>query len=81
MFADFSVDATLDGAAVVGIFDANSQSGLDGAILGSNPVFMLDSASAAAARGKVLVVGAASYTVREVKPDGTGMAVLELEAP
>jgi len=80
-FADFGTTATLDGVSVTGIFDNGSAAGLDNLMLGSNPTFMLDSASASSAsRGKTLVLNAVNYIVREVKPDGTGITVLELEA-
>lgn len=81
LLADFGVDATLNGSAVRGIFDNASASGLNNMMLGSNPTFTLATASvSSSSRGKTLVVGAVSYTVREVKPDGTGMTLLELEA-
>lgn len=80
-FVDFGVDATLDGVAVSGIFDNGSQSALNNTMLGTNPTFTLASASASSSsRSKTLVVDSVSYTVREVKPDGTGMTMLELEA-
>lgn len=72
--------AVLDGVEVGGIFDNGSDSALNNMMLGTNPTFTLASASASSSsRGKTLVVDSVSYTVREVKPDGTGMTVLELE--
>ncbi len=70
--------ATLDGISVEGIFDNGSAAGLG--MLGTNPTFTCASASAPSSkRNKTLVVNGTSYTVREIKPDGTGMSVLELE--
>ncbi|HAF43432.1 MAG TPA: hypothetical protein DCK83_00420 [Gallionellaceae bacterium] len=80
MLADFGVTATLDGVSVEGIFDNGSTSGLSNMMLGSNPTFTCRSADAPSSkRNKTLVVGSVSYTVREIKEDGTGMSVLELE--
>lgn len=73
--------ATLDGVAITGKFSNGSALGLNNMMLGSNPTFScLDSSLPSDARGLMLVVGGASYTVREAKPDGTGYTLLELEA-
>lgn len=73
--------ATLNGVAVTGKFSNGSASGLNNMMLGSNPTFTLASTStSSSSRGKTLVVDSVSYTVREIKPDGTGMTLLELEA-
>ena len=75
---DYAVDATLDGAAVRGIFDNGFVSALD--IAGSAPSILLPSSSAAsAAAGQTVVVGGASYTVTAIEPDGTGMTLLRLQ--
>jgi hypothetical protein len=72
--------ATLDGVAISGIFDNGSAAGLGNMMLGSNPTFTCSSSDAPSSkRNKTLVVNSVSYTVREIKPDGTGMSVLELE--
>lgn len=86
--------ATLDGVDVAGIFDSGTASGLNNMMLGTNPTFTCTKADsekysslsgystvekAMDPRGKTLVVNSVSYTVRESKPDGTGMTVLELE--
>lgn len=72
--------ATLDGVAVTGKFDDGTQSGLNNMMLGTNPTYTLPSASASSSsRGKTLVFDSVSYTVREVKPDGNGWSLLELE--
>lgn len=85
--ADFINDDTpgyfrglLDGVDIEGIFDNGSQAGLSNMMLGTNPTATCASSSASSSsRGKTLVVDSVSYTVRESKPDGTGMTVLELE--
>lgn len=74
---DFAADATLDGAAVRGVFDNGFASAMD--IAGTAPSLLLPSSSAAsAAAGQTLVVGGVSYTVTGVEPDGTGMTLLRL---
>lgn len=73
--------ATLNGVAITGKFDNGSASGLSNMMLGSNPTFTCKTADAgSSSRGQTLVVDGVSYTVREVKPDGTGISLLELEA-
>lgn len=72
--------ATLNAVATDGIFDNGSDGALSGMLLGTNPTFTCSSTSASSAsRGQTLVVNGVSYTVREVKPDGTGITLLELE--
>lgn len=78
LFANFGIDATLDSVSIRGIFDAASQDALN--ILGNNPVFTCLSTDAAGQKGKTLVVNTVSYTVREIRPDGTGFSILELES-
>lgn len=78
--ADFAVAATLNGAAVTGIFDNQYFEPLGGDVQGAQPVFLLPSASASsAAHGQSLVIGATTYRVRGVEPDGTGVTLLRLE--
>ena len=73
--------ATLNGVAVTGKFSNGFAGGLNNMMLGSNPTFELTDADAGSApRGKTLVVGAESFTVREAKPDGAGFTLFELEA-
>ncbi len=78
---EFAVDATLNGVAVRGIFDAKPLQVYE-AVSGSNPVFVLPTASVPAdARGLALVItGGATYTVRDFDADGTGVTTLQLEA-
>ncbi|MBK7592226.1 MAG: hypothetical protein IPI27_13395 [Betaproteobacteria bacterium] len=77
---DFAVTATLAGVSVTGIFDAQYYEPLGNDVQGSQPMFMLPTASApSAAHGQTLVIGASTYKVRGVEPDGTGVTVLRLE--
>lgn len=77
-FADFGVAATLAGNAVTVIFDNGYQPGL-GEFEGNNPLATIkESSIAGVVHGASLVIGATSYTVREIQPDGTGLAVLQL---
>ncbi|MEN9885766.1 MAG: hypothetical protein RL758_344 [Pseudomonadota bacterium] len=80
-FADFGVPATLNGAAVTGIFDAAYAVGNVGiGMAGTQPVFTLaTSGIVGEAVGQTLVVNAASYVVSAHEPDGTGMSRLLLE--
>ena len=77
---DFSVTATLNGSALVGIFDNASVSVLT-MLGGSNPIFQCAEADLGSVdpRGQTLVVNSISYIVRENKPDGNGMTQLELD--
>lgn len=78
-FADFGVDATLDGTAVRGILDSEYMQAFGG-IAGSATAFMLPSTAAAAATNtSVLVASGTTYRVRSVQPDGTGVTTLLLE--
>ena len=77
-FADFGVTATLAGADVRGIFDDAYGEAFGGLVAGSGPMFRLPS-SIAATRGDSLVLGATTYTVVGIEPDGTGMTLLRLE--
>ena len=79
--ADFGVDGTLDGMAVLGIFDApgaRADAGEFSAVV-TDPQYQLPTASVPAAPvGKTLVVPAGTFKVREHVPDGTGMSLLLL---
>ena len=77
-FADFGVTATLGGVAVTGIYDDAYADALG--ISGSGPSLLLPATSAASASlGASCVVGAISYTVSGIQPDGTGMTRLMLQ--
>jgi hypothetical protein len=80
-FADFAVDATVNGAAVRGIFDNGFALGAVGiGMAGTQPTLRLRTADVAADPvGQAVVVGAVSYTVAAHEPDGTGVSVLMLE--
>ena len=77
-FADYGVDATLNGTPVRGIFDDAYGDAFGGMVAGSGPMFRLPS-SIAVSRGNSLVLGAKSYTVVGIEPDGTGLTVLRLD--
>jgi len=77
-FADFGVVATLAGVTVRGIFD-NAYVDSFG-VATRQPRFALSTAAAGSAtQGATLVIGAATYRVTAVQPDGTGMTELALE--
>ena len=77
---EFADNATLDGVAVRGIFDADyALQDVGGAVAASGPVFMLPSASVPAlVVGKAFVHATITYKVVETLPDGTGVTTLRL---
>ncbi|QJC56130.1 hypothetical protein HC248_01416 [Polaromonas vacuolata] len=80
--AEFATDATLDGAAVRGIFDADYELGSGGVagFASTQPVFTLPSASLMGDPvGLSLQYLAVTYTVSSHEPDGTGISLLMLE--
>lgn len=81
-FADFGVDATLNGVAVRGLLDAPYAVGSVGSVgmAGTEPAFTLPTASVpAGVVGMALVAGGKTYTVAAHEPDGTGVSRLVLE--
>ena len=80
-FADFAVDATVNGAAVRGIFDNGFALGSVGiGMAGTQPTLRLRTAEVAADPvGQAVSVNAVAYTVAAHEPDGTGVSVLMLE--
>lgn len=80
-FADFAVDATVNGAAVRGIFDNGFALGAVGiGMAGTQPTLRLRTADVAADPvGQAVSVNAVAYTVAAHEPDGTGVSVLMLE--
>lgn len=80
--AEFAVEATLDGAGVVGIFDkAYARAGVGELGMATvQPAFTLPTVSVPVDPvGKAMVIGAVSYTVAEHQPGSTGVSVLFLE--
>jgi hypothetical protein len=81
-FADFAVDATVNGQAVRGIFDngfASAEVGLVG-MSSARPMLTLPTAGLSADPvGQTAVVGGTSYLVAVHQPDGTGVSTLMLE--
>jgi hypothetical protein len=82
---DFSVSAqggavTLNGTAIDGIFDNANATALN-MLGGSNPIFECPEASLLGVdpRGGTMVINGITYIVRENKPDGNGMTILELD--
>lgn len=75
-----NADATLNGLAVIGIFDnAYALQDVGGEVYASGPVFTLASSAVPAnVAGATLVVGGIAYKVVEPMPDGTGVTVLRL---
>jgi hypothetical protein len=80
-FADFAVDATVNGAAVRGIFDNGFALGAVGiGMAGTQPTLRLRTADVTADPvGQAVSVNAVAYTVAAHEPDGTGVSVLMLE--
>lgn len=78
LFADFGVDATLDGEPVRGIFDNAFGDAFGGLVVGSGPMFRLPS-SVPVSRGQVLILATTTYTITAIEPDGTGLTVLRLD--
>lgn len=77
---DFAVAATLQGAAVSGILDEEYTEPLGNVVEGKTPIFQCRAADVpSVAHGQTLVVGARTFKVRGVEPDGTGVVVLRLE--
>lgn len=77
---DFAVAATLQGVAVRGILDEEYLEPLGNVVEGRAPVFQCAASSVpAVAHGQTLVVGARTFKVRGVEPDGTGVVLLRLE--
>lgn len=80
--SDFAVAALWKGTTSVnGIFDNGYLEAIAGVTEGSAPTFTCSAADVpSVAHGDALVVNAASYQVRGVEPDGTGVVLLRLEA-
>jgi hypothetical protein len=74
-----NAEATLpSGAVVPGMFDNGSGEALG--MLGSEPRFKGDTADLTGLTyGASLSIGGTAYTVRENRPDGTGLTTLVLE--
>lgn len=78
--ADFGVAATLPNTSVVrGIFDATPKNALG--VIGPDPQFVAATADLSGlAYGNDILINGATYTVRAIEADGTGMTTLSLEA-
>lgn len=79
-FTDFGISATVGGVSCVGIFDKAYALAL-GFAAGTSPVLIVQAADVpAVAQDAAVVIGAASYTVTDVEPDGTGLVLLKLDS-
>jgi hypothetical protein len=77
--ADFGIAATVGATAVTVIYDTDYGDPM-GLIAGSRTVITCISSQVSAADvGTAVSIGATSYTVAEVQPDGTGITRLVLE--
>lgn len=77
---DFGALATLGGVSVRGILDETPLIAF-GSVGGNDPRFTLRASDLPAdPRTVTLVTGARTFNVRDWSTDGTGLAVLELEA-
>lgn len=75
-----NASATLGGGTVSGIFDAAF---LDtfGIVANTSPALLIKSTDiGTAAVGSNVVIGATTYTIAEIQPDGTGMTRLMLKS-
>lgn len=80
-FTDFGVLGTLGAAQVRGILDEGPALAFAGAIGGNDPRFTMKASELPAdPRVVTLTIGARSFNVRDWSTDGTGLAVLQLEA-
>jgi hypothetical protein len=77
--AEFATDATLDWVPVKGIFDAAYAQAFDGIATTATAFTMASADCHGATHASVLIIGAKSYRVRNIQPDGTGLTVLLLE--
>lgn len=77
--SDFGVDATVGGVPVRGIFDRRPADAF-GMVTGNSPTLTCDESDLpAVANGAAVTIGTASYVVSAIRPDGTGVVVLDLE--
>lgn len=75
--AGFGVDATVDGISVEGIFDAEYVESLE--VEETAPALLCKtSLISTAAHGDTVVIAGVNYTVKGIKPDGTGLTLLIL---
>ena len=72
-FADFAVDATLNGSAVLAIVDTSTVLELDGVLTQGPSALLTTAQTSSAAPGQAFVAEAVNYSVRQVlrePPDG-----------
>lgn len=75
----FAVNASLGGATVPVIFDAQGQSALAGFVETAGPQCIAKSQDVASVtQGSAITINAVAYTVTGVEPDGTVLTTLQL---
>lgn len=74
----FGESATLNGAPLVGIYQAQYAGAFGMAAI--DPTFRTRTVNAPTAHGSTLVCASGTFRVRSAQPDGTGWSVLTLEA-
>jgi len=80
-FQEFGVNVAWMGANLLGIYDAEYADPLSNRVEGSNPVVQVPTADVVGIRqGQDITVDSRPYKVRGVRPDGTGITLVELEA-
>ena len=84
LFADFAVPGTLaNGVNILGLYDSDYVAVGDVPVDSYGPAFTVKASDVTAqeiAIGSTVTIEAASFIVRSVQPDGTGITVLRLEA-
>lgn len=75
---EFAVAATIGAGTVDGIFD-NAFVSVEG-IEGTHPIFLCEASEVSSVvHDNTVVIGAVTYKVKGIEPDGTGMTMLILE--
>lgn len=75
--ADFGIDVTIEGRPARGIFD-NAYADAFGLVAGTSPALIVFDTTPAAV-GESVNIGDQQYKIVVIKPDGTGVKVLQLE--
>ena len=79
LFADFGIDAVVDGVTVRALFDNGSVDAF-GIVAGTAPILLTASAGiSSAAVGDAVTANSVAYTITDIQPDGTGMSRLLLD--
>ncbi len=79
-FVDFGVDVTLSGSTFKGLHDKQHIALLAAEIGATGPAVLCKASDVGTpAQDTAITVNGTSYKVRDVKPDGTGLTLIELE--